>query len=163
MGINEDLKNLTYYDIKESYDNADKGSIYRDFFIRNYNYYLPEDWQPYYDGHRLTVTLDVINDIRLVTHSYYINYTNKPLRTIEEANRLEVKFYNRSNNIGKQIYINGQYAWAILYDHDFILLNIVYAAREFYSYGLSIKFICKLLKMGLKYKGFDNIGFNVNG
>ena len=162
MGINEDLKKLTFYEIKESYDHANKGNIHRDFTARNQKYYLPDDWKPFYDGHRLTVTLDVINNIRMVTHSYYINYTYRPLRTIKEANGLEVKFYNRSNNIGKQVYINGHYAGAILNDDYFILLNIVYAAREFYIYGLNVKSIAKLLKLGLKYKGFDNIGFNVN-
>lgn len=162
MGINEDLKNLSFYEIKESYDQAYKGVIYKDYTSRNYKYYLPEDWKPYYDGHRLAVTLDVLNGIRLVTHTFYMNHTKEPLRTIEEANRLEIKFYDRSNNTGKQIYINGHYAGAILNDYYFILLNVVYAARELYIYGLSIKGICSLLKKGLKFKGFENIGFNIN-
>lgn len=160
MGINEKLKYLTYYEIKESYDQANKGGVYSDYSYRNYKYYLPEDWQPYYDGHRLAVRLDVINDIRLVTHTFYITYTNRPIRNIKAANEdIKVKFYDRSNNIGKQVYINGQYAGAVLYDDYFILLNIIYAARELYLYGMNVKGICKLLKMGLKYKGFDNIGF----
>ena len=160
MGINEKLKDLSYYEIRESYDQANKGSIYGGYSTRNYKYYLPEDWQPYYDGHRLAVKLDVINDIRLVTHTFYISYTNKPIRTIKAANEdITVKFYDRSNNIGKQIYINGHYAGAILYDNYFILLNVIYAARELYLYGMKVKGICKLLKMGLKYKGFNNMGF----